>query len=93
MAEVRHPAAHATALVAHESPGAVEHERPEDWGWHHEWRRSAPVIGWIMTISMVLLVFGNHRGNVETLWLLGLAALMATMLIRDRIKRKNAWRA
>jgi hypothetical protein len=72
---------------------AGERERPEDWGWHHEWRRSAPVIGWVMTISMALLVFGNHQGNTETWWLLGLAAAMAALLVRDRIKRKNAWRA
>ena len=71
----------------------VEHERPEDWGWHHEWRRSAPVIGWVMTIVMALMVFGNDRGDSSTVWLLGIAAVMAFMLIRDRIRRKNSWRS
>lgn len=79
--------------VGHDGNPVVEHERPEDWGWHHEWRRSAPVVGWLMTISMALLVFGNHRGRIEEWWLLGLAAIMAAMLIRGRINRKNAWRA
>lgn len=72
---------------------SVDHERPEDWGWHHEWRRSTPVIGWVMTISILLLIFGNHRGNVENYWLLAVAAFMAFLLIRDRIRRRNAWRA
>jgi len=86
--------AEAQHAIDHSDDGnAAEHERPEDWGWHHEWRRSAPVIGWVMTISMALLVFGNHQGNTETWWLLGLAAAMAALLVRDRIKRKNAWRA
>jgi hypothetical protein len=75
------------------SPVPVEHERPEDWGWHHEWRRSTPVIGWLMTISILLLIMGNHVGNVENYWLIGTAAFMAVLLVRDRIRRKNAWRA
>lgn len=87
MAEAQH-------AIDHTGDGdAVPHERPEDWGWHHEWRRSGPVIGWFMTIALALLVFGNHRGNVERYWVLGLALVMAAMLVRDRIKRKNAWRA
>ncbi len=84
---------HAAADDAGHPAVTEEDERPEDWGWHHEWRRSTPVIGWVMTISMVLLVFGNHQGMVETWWLLVIAAAMAALLIRDRIKRKNAWRA
>lgn len=86
-------AGHGSSVAAHPDNTPVERERPEDWGWHHEWRRSTPVIGWVMTISMVLLVFGNHQGMVETWWLLVIAAAMAALLIRDRIKRKNAWRA
>ncbi len=88
MAEARHAVDHA----GHDDAAVVEHERPEDWGWHHEWRRSTSVIGWMMTIAMALLVFGNHRGNVERWWLLGVAAVMAALLIRDRVRRKNAWR-
>ncbi len=83
---------HAAADDAGHPAIAEEQERPEDWGWHHEWRRSTPVIGWVMTIAMVLLVFGNHEGNVEVWYLLGVAAIMAAMLIRGMIRRKNAWR-
>jgi len=36
---------------------------------------------------------GNHVGNVENYWLIGTAAFMAVLLVRDRIRRKNAWRA
>lgn len=84
-----------TAHIAGRPPAQVapiEHERPEDWGWHHEWRRIAPLVGWAMTIVMVLLIFGNHRGNIENYWLIGLAAVMAAVLIREQIKRRNSWR-
>lgn len=82
----------ADGRVEQQHAAVEEHERPEDWGWHHEWR-SAPIVGWSMTVVMVLLVFGNHQGHVEDLWLLGLAAGMATLLIRDRVRRRKAWRA
>ena len=84
---------HGVHLPAQDTRHPIERERPEDWGWHHEWKRSTPIIGWVMTIAMVLLVFGNHQGNIENLWLLGLAALMAFALIRMHINRRNAWRA
>ena len=77
------------------SQGGADHapaERPEDWGWHHEWRRSTPVIGWLFVIALLLLIVGNHEGNVENLYLIGAAAVMAFMLIRSRIARRNAWR-
>lgn len=83
-----------SALVqGHDGPTTpIRHERPEDWGWHHEWRGAGPVIGWLMTVAMLSYVVGNHTGNVENLWLIGIAAVMAGMLIRDRIKRKKSWR-
>ncbi len=73
-------------------PSDVAPEQPEDWGWHHEWRRSTPIIGWVATVSLLLMIFGNHIGHVEDLWLIGVAAVMALLLIRGRLKRRNAWR-
>lgn len=84
------------ADIAHQhgsAPVPVEHERPEDWGWHHEWRLAAPAVGWIATIALLLLIFGNHTGNVENYFLIGVAAFMALLLVLDRVRRKNAWRA
>ncbi|CAN5141635.1 DUF2631 domain-containing protein [soil metagenome] len=76
----------------HDAP-PVQHERPEDWGWHHEFRAAAPVLGVAMTISLLLFIAGNHEGNVENLWLVGIAAIMVFLLIRDRTKRRNSWRS
>ncbi|MBA3524785.1 MAG: DUF2631 domain-containing protein [Geodermatophilaceae bacterium] len=84
------PAAHGD--LTHAGADHAPAERPEDWGWHHEWRRSTPVIGWLFVIALLLLIVGNHEGNVENLYLIGAAAVMAFMLIRSRIARRNAWR-
>ena len=72
---------------------AVEHERPEEWGWHGEmgkWGRRLTIIPILFLIAML---FGNHEGNMENLWLIGFAALMVVLLVVDSRRRKNAWRS
>ena len=50
-------------------------------------------IGAIATIVVLLLMLlGNHEGQVENLWLLGGAATIALMLIADAWMRKNGIR-
>jgi hypothetical protein len=71
----------------------IEHERPQEWGWHGEtgkWGRRGGVIA---TVFILLYLIGNHRGKVEDLWLLGIALLMVLILIWDWRRRKNAWRS
>ncbi|MDQ3734465.1 MAG: DUF2631 domain-containing protein [Actinomycetota bacterium] len=71
----------------------VPHERPEDWGWHQEFKVIPRVLGWLTVVSLVLMVlFGNHTGDVENLWTLGIAGLIVAILIRDAVRRRNAWR-
>ena len=71
----------------------VEHERPEEWGWHGEmgkWGRRLTIIPILFLLAML---FGNHRGHVENIWLIGIAAFMVVLLVVDARRRKNAWRS
>jgi hypothetical protein len=71
----------------------VEHERPEDWGWHGEmgtWGRRLWILG---PLAILAFLFGNHEGKVEDIWLGIIAALMVVVYLYDRARRKNAWRA
>ncbi|CAN5386123.1 hypothetical protein BH24ACT9_BH24ACT9_00050 [soil metagenome] len=69
------------------------HERPEDWGWHQEFTVVPRVLGWLAVVSLVLMVlFGNHTGQVEDLWTIGTAAVIAGVLVWDTVRRRNAWR-
>lgn len=71
----------------------VPHERPEDWGWHQEFKVVPRIFGWIAVVSLVLMVlFGNHDGRVEDLWVIGVAAVIAAYLVHDGLRRRNAWR-
>ena len=71
----------------------VEHERPEEWGWHGETGRAGRVGAWIAVLFTLAYLVGNHRGRIEDLWVLGVAAGMVLILIMDWRRRKNAWRA
>jgi hypothetical protein len=71
----------------------VEHERPEEWGWHGEmgkWGRRLAVIPIVVILAYLV---GNHEGRIEDVWLLCIAGLMILILIWDARRRKNAWRS
>ena len=71
----------------------VEHERPEEWGWHGQmgkWGRRLTIIPILFLLAML---FGNHRGKIEDIWLVGIAAFMVVLLVLDARRRKNAWRS
>ena len=71
----------------------VEHERPEEWGWHGEmgkWGRRLAIIPILFTLAMLI---GNHEGRMEDLWLIGIALFLVLLLVWDSRRRKNAWRS
>jgi hypothetical protein len=80
------------ALVR-EDAHPVEHERPEDWGWHGETGKWGRVGAVIATVFMLAYLFGNHEGRIEDIWVVCIAALMVLILVLDWRRRRNAWRA
>jgi hypothetical protein len=71
----------------------VEHERPEDWGWHGETGRWGRVGAWFSVIALLSYLYGNHEGRMEDLWIVGIAATIVVILLWDIRRRKNAWRS
>lgn len=51
------------------------------WGWSGLSKRSMVIAGWVSIGFMVFMLVGNHEGNVENLWLIILAAVMAIGLL------------
>jgi hypothetical protein len=50
--------------------------------------------GAVLTIVILLaMLFGNHRGWVEQVWLISLAGLLVAVLVGDWIMRKNGLRS
>jgi hypothetical protein len=71
----------------------VEHERPEQWGWHAETGKKGRIGAWIAVLVLLSYLFGNHEGRMEDLWIGGIALVMVIILVWDIRRRKNAWRA
>jgi hypothetical protein len=71
----------------------VEHERPEDWGWHGETGKLGRAGAWFAVIALLSYLFGNHDGRMEDLWIVGIALTMILILVWDIRRRKNAWRS
>jgi len=79
--------------VARAGAHPVEHERPEDWGWHGETGKKGRIGAVFVTLFLLALLFGNHQGKVEDLWIIGIAAVMIIILLLDWRRRRNAWRS
>jgi len=88
---VNQPGREEAVVRAGEHP--VEHERPEDWGWHGEMGKWGRRTWWIAPLIMLAYLRGNHQGNVENYFLVVIAGLMVVVFLYDRVRRKNAWRA
>ena len=79
--------------IARAGAQPVQHERPEDWGWHGETGKKGRLGAWFTVIVLLSYTQGNHEGRVEDLYLLGFAAIIVGTLLWDIRRRKNAWRA
>ncbi len=81
--------------MGHVAPDShpVEHERPEDWGWHGETGRWGRIGGWITVVVMLTYLIGNHEGRTEDAYVVGTALVLVIILLWDRARRKNAWRS
>ncbi|WP_018298043.1 DUF2631 domain-containing protein [Corynebacterium lubricantis] len=62
--------------------GVSEEDVPSaKWGWSEFSPKTIQIAGWISVLFLLGFNFGNHRGHVETIWLLTIAALIAIGLI------------
>ncbi|MGO4617248.1 DUF2631 domain-containing protein [Nocardia sp. 2YAB30] len=59
------------------------------WGWSGESRRTFRIAGWIVALILLAMLVGNHKGRIEDLFLVGFAALIAGILIRDSLLRRK----
>jgi hypothetical protein len=61
---------------------STEDEPSAAWGWHQFPRRTTIVIGYLGGLSMFGMLFGNHPGQVENIWLvaIGILVIVGTFL-------------
>ena len=70
----------------------IEEERPEDWGWHHEFVTGRQVGGWVTFLILGALFTTTHYNATGDVALLSMMVVLAIGLIWDRRRRRNQWR-
>ena len=75
----------ASTVDAHDEPSAA-------WGWHGGFPRGTRIAGWFTAVVIFLMLIGNHRGNTENLWLIGVGTAIVIALIADMVRSRTAWR-
>lgn len=73
-------------MADHDAPvTAPDQHRPTNLKW-------ARIGGVGSIIVLLLMLFGNHEGQTENLFLIGTAALIALVLAGDAVLRRNGLR-
>ncbi|MFY2789553.1 DUF2631 domain-containing protein [Rhodococcus sp. KRD162] len=71
----------------------TRHEVPEvpsaEWGWSGESNKAMRIAAVVVAVFLLLLTIGNHEGRVEDLWLVGFAAALVGLVVRDVIVRRK----
>lgn len=60
-----------------------------EWGWSGEAPRVFRAAGWVFAAFLLLMMIGNHSGRVEDLYLIGFAAVIVFILVRDIVTRRR----
>ncbi|MEU4840148.1 DUF2631 domain-containing protein [Nocardia testacea] len=59
------------------------------WGWSGESRRTFQVAAVVVIVILLGMLKGNHHGKVEDLYLIGFAAALAILVVRDALLRRK----
>ena len=83
---------HAVAETHSHDVSTVEHERPEDWGWHMEMGKVSRIAAGVVAAMLLILNIGNQTRHLENVYLTVLAIILILILVWDHYRRKNSWR-
>lgn len=76
-----------------ERSGVDPRDEPSvDWGWHGHFYKGKIIAGVISIVLLVVFLFGPYQSHTQVLWLAGFALLLAFMIWRTVVNRRNAWR-
>ncbi|AEF40038.1 DUF2631 domain-containing protein [Hoyosella subflava] len=59
------------------------------WGWHGEAPKAFQIVGWLFTILVFAYLIGNHDGNVENMWIIGVGLALVFLLVRYNISTRK----
>jgi hypothetical protein len=69
----------------------VEDVPSAEWGWSQENHRALQIGGLLAAGFLLLMLRGNHVGHVEDWFLIGFAALIVVVVVRNWWLRRRGW--
>ncbi len=69
-----------------------EDEPGQEWGWHGSFPRGVAVAGVLSIITLVAIMIGPYQSRTQDLWIIGIVLVVVFGLVRQIIRRRNAWR-
>lgn len=67
-------------------------EPSAEWGWHGSFPRAKIAGGVLSIILLVVFVFGDYQSRTQDLWLIGIALVLAGMIVRRAVANRHSWR-
>lgn len=69
------------------------HERPEQWGWHHEFGKARQIMGWFSVIVLVLMITTTHYNLAGYVGIGIVVVALIGGLLFDRHRTRRQWRS
>ena len=60
-----------------------------EWGWHQHSAKVGWAAGGFFVLFLLAMLFGNHVGNTENIWLVAIAAILAFWMLRSLRPKKD----
>ncbi|MHC1560375.1 DUF2631 domain-containing protein [Actinomycetospora sp. C-140] len=81
---------HAPAVVVN---GVSSDDEPSvEWGWHGHYPKVARLAGFVVAAVLLIMLWGNHVGKQEDIWLIALAIGFFALSLGAIIRSRTSWR-
>ncbi|MCO1654400.1 DUF2631 domain-containing protein [Pseudonocardia humida] len=67
-------------------------EPSAEWGWHGSFPKGKVAGGVVSIIFLLLFAIGPYQSRTQDLWLIGIALLLAGLIVHHVVSRRHAWR-
>ncbi|EYT63740.1 hypothetical protein H483_0107390 [Dietzia sp. UCD-THP] len=60
-----------------------------EWGWHQHSRKVGLAVGGFFVLFLLAMLFGNHIGRVEDIWVVAIALFLAAWMFHSLRPKKD----
>jgi hypothetical protein len=85
-------------VAHHDEAGVIvngvssDDEPSVEWGWHGHYPKVARFAGFLVAAILLVMLWGNHVGRQEDIWLVVLAVGFVALSLGAIIRSRTSWR-